>query len=174
MTEITYRQPRRRLMIVLVVAYLVVLITLGVVFSDQASTFVNGLAQGGASGTGLIVGVICLAPLFVILALATERVTVRQDAATLSIDVGRSETTIARRDIHRIRVNEPRVASIRLFAQNGAQLVELAPRMQEYPRMIDMLTDDGSFVEVERRPAFAGRVTVVTYERQQRPVSSRP
>ncbi|MDR6867566.1 hypothetical protein J2Y69_002170 [Microbacterium resistens] len=162
--EISYRQPRRRLILVLGLAYLALFLTLAIVFFDRASELVNG--AGSVKGIGLVVGAIALAPLIAIFAFATRRVEIRQDATTLTVRTGREETHIRRRDIARLTVNEPRVGTIRLLAADGGLLGELSPRPKEFPQVVGLIQEDGSFTEIERRTAFRGRVNVVTYARR--------
>lgn len=166
MRELVFRQPRRRLVLVVGLLYLAVLLIVAFVFFDQAAALVNDLASGGIQATGFVVAAVCLSPLLVLLVLATQKTTVRQDASTLTIRAGRAETVVPRRDIRRVQASEPPAVPIRRLAANGDRIAELNPRMQDYARVLALLTEDGAYTAVERHEAFRGRVTVVSYERR--------
>jgi len=164
MNELTFRQPRRTLILVFGLVYLVVVLTAMIVNFDALAEIVNGTAAGaGAKATGMIVGALVFVPLIALGALATQKVRLRQDAETLNVRIGRSEKHLRRRDIVGYTVNEPRVGSIRLRAEDGGVLQDLHPRMQDHAAVLAFIDGDDRYAEAGRTTAFRGRVNVVTY-----------
>ncbi|MFT4259190.1 hypothetical protein [Microbacterium sp.] len=172
MKEIVFRQPRRWFILIVGGLYLVTILTLMIVNFDALADIVDDMAAGGAKSTGMIVGAVVFVPIIAIAALATQRIRLRRDADTLTIRVGQRETHVRRADIARFTVNEPRVGVIRLLAADGALIAQLEPRMQEHRAVRDFIDDDAPYVEVERRSAFRGRVSVIIYERPARHAAS--
>ncbi|WP_407357879.1 hypothetical protein LTA6_002332 [Microbacterium sp. LTA6] len=171
MNELSFRQPRRTLILVLGLAYLVVVLTLMIINFDALAEIVNDMAAGGAKGTGMLVGAVVFIPLIALAAVSMQRVHLRRDADTLTVRIGSAEKHLRNGDIARYTVNTPRVGTIRLLAPDGSMLQEFNPRMQDYRRVLELVDHGGRYAEVERRTAFRGRVNVVTYERSPRPVS---
>ncbi|GAB3601334.1 hypothetical protein [Microbacterium tumbae] len=167
MRELAIRQPRRRLMLVLGLAYLVAILVPALINFDLLAGIVNELAAGGAKSTGMIVGVIVFIPLIVLLLLARERVLLRRDAATLTVRIRRDERIIRDGEIAGYTVNEPTsTGSLRLLGDDGRVLLELHPRIQDFRQAQELAIPAAAFVEVDRRSVFRGRAQAVTYRRE--------
>ena len=162
MSEVTFRQPARRLSLVVGIAYVVVFLVLALTFFDQMSEVVNSMAAGGYQATGFLVGAVCVLPLIALIVLARQKVTLRQDYSTLRITIGRREQPIPRRDIHRIVFHEPALGPVRLYDATGSVLATLNPPPQKYPAVVGLLTEHGGYSEAGREPVFRGRMTAVT------------
>ncbi|MGD2204270.1 hypothetical protein [Microbacterium maritypicum] len=163
MTQIEFRQPARRLSLIVGVAYIVVVLLLAFAYSDQLSEFVNGLAGGGYMATGFLVAVVVFIPLIAVTAILREKVALRQDVSNLTIQIGRREEVIPRRSVQRIVAHDPALGPVRLHSATGSVLLTLNPPRREYARVVEFLTSDYGYSEASRHAVAGGRMTAITY-----------